>query len=67
MNPADIRKKNFVKRVLLILAGSGIYWLGYWGFLTHLDSVWFSTGCLVLIIVGLTIAGFNSSYLFRRK
>jgi hypothetical protein len=67
MNPGGGRSKNFIRRVLLVLAGSGIYWIGYYGFLTHLDSVWYSAGSPFLIISGLVMAGWNSSYLFRRK
>jgi hypothetical protein len=67
MNPGKDKIINFIKRILSILVGSGIYWIGYWGFLTHLDSVWVSAGCLCLIIIGLIMAGWNSSYLFRRK
>ena len=67
MNRSHDRSKGVIIRILWILTGSGIYWIGYTGFLTHLESVWYSTGCLVLIVVGLVMAGWNSSRLFKRK
>jgi len=67
MNRSNERKKEIVKRILWILAGSVIYWIGYTGFLTHLEAVWYSTGSLVLVVVGLIMAGWNSSKLIKRK
>lgn len=67
MNRSKDRTKEIIIRVLWILTGSVTYWIGYTGFLTHLESVWYSTGCLVLIVVGLIMAGWNSSRLFKRK
>jgi len=67
MNRNNEKVNKIVIRILWILTGSGIYWIGYVGFLTHLESVWYSTGCLVLIVVGLIMAAWNSSKLFKRK
>jgi len=59
------RVKKLGMRILLIILGSGIYWLGYYGFFTHPESDLYSAGCLFLIIVGLIIASWNSSRLYR--
>jgi hypothetical protein len=56
--------KSF-ERITKILLGSGIYWVGYCGFFTHQQNVIFSSLCLVLIISGLVVAGWNSSNLYR--
>jgi hypothetical protein len=54
-----------LNRITKILFGSGIYWVGYCGFFTHLQNIVYSTLCLFLIISGLFVAGTNSSNLFR--
>jgi len=59
--------KTPVKRILLILFGSGIYWLGYYGFMTQDGGDLFNAGCIILILTGLFMAGWNSFFLSRRK
>jgi hypothetical protein len=54
-------------RISLILLGSAIYWVGYCGFLTHLQNVLFSSFCLMLVITGLLLAGWNSSNLYKGR
>ncbi len=54
-------------RILLILLGSAIYWLGYCGFFIYLQNVLSSSFCLILIITGLMLAGWNSSSLYKGK
>jgi hypothetical protein len=54
-------------RLTLILLGSAIYWVGYCGFFTHQQSNAYSLLCLFLIISGLSLAGWNSSNLFRGR
>lgn len=56
---------NPVKRITKILMGSAIYWVGYSGFFTHLQSPVYASLCLFLIISGLMVAGQNSSYLYK--
>jgi hypothetical protein len=51
----------------LILLGAAIYWVGYYGFFTHLQNIAYSSLCLFLLITGLLIAGWNSSNLYRGK
>ena len=67
MNRTHGKIKKSIIRILLILFGSAIYWVGYYGFFTHQDADLYSAGCLFLVIVGLIIAGWNSSYLYRGK
>jgi hypothetical protein len=67
MNRLNGKMKKAVIRILLIILGSAIYWVGYYEFLTRRAGDLFSAGCVFLIVTGLTIAGFNSSYLFRGK
>jgi hypothetical protein len=56
-----------MNRITLILLGSAIYWVGYCGFFTYLQNVIYSSFCLMLIITGLLLAGWNSSYLYRGR
>jgi hypothetical protein len=56
-----------INRITLILLGSAIYWVGYYGFFTHLQNIAYSSLCLFLIITGLVLAGWNSSSLYRGK
>ena len=54
-----------VKRITKILIGAAIYWMGYSGFLTHLESPFYASLCLFLIVSGLLVAGLNSSLLYK--
>jgi hypothetical protein len=54
-----------LNRITKILVGSGIYWVGYCGFFTHLQNIIYSSLCMFLIISGLLVAGWNSSNLYR--
>jgi hypothetical protein len=54
-------------RILLILLGSAIYWLGYCGFFIYLQNILCSSFCLILILTGLMLAGWNSSSLYKGK
>jgi hypothetical protein len=56
-----------INRVTLILIGSTIYWVGYYGFFTHQQNNGYSLLCLFLIISGLLLAGWNSSNLYRGR
>jgi len=64
--PKGKLKKPLI-RILFILLGSAIYWVGYYGYLTNHEGDLYGAGCLFLIIVGLIMAGLNSSYLYRGK
>ena len=59
--------KKTIIRIFLILLGSAIYWLGYYGFFTKQEGDFFSAGCLILIVSGLFIAGWNSFFLSRGR
>jgi hypothetical protein len=67
VNRRNGKTKKVLIRILLIILGSAIYWLGYYEFLTRRAGDLFSAGCVFLIVIGLTMAGFNSSYLVRGK
>lgn len=67
MNRTNGKKKKALIRILLILLGSAIYWTGYYGFFTNHEGDLYAAGCVFLIAVGLFMAGFNSSYLFKGK
>jgi len=67
MNQTNGKLKRVILRILLILLGSAIYWVGYYGFFTHQESDLYSAGCLFLIVVGLFIASWNSSHLYKGK
>jgi hypothetical protein len=67
MNKTSSRLKKSIIRILLILLGSSIYWLGYYGFFTKQEGDFFTAGCLILIVAGLFIAGWNSFLLSRGK
>ena len=54
-------------RIILIFLGSAIYWLGYCGFFRYLQNALYSSFCLILVITGLLLAGWNSSSLYRGK
>jgi len=56
-----------INRISLILLGSAIYWVGYCGFFTYLQNVLYSSFCLMLIITGLLLAGWNSTYLYKGR
>jgi len=67
MNESNGKLKKSMMRILLILLGSGIYWIGYYGFFTHQESDLYSAGCLFLIIAGLIMASWNSGRLYKGK
>jgi len=52
-------------RISKIFLGSAIYWVGYCGFCTHQQNIVLSSLCMLLIISGLVLAGWNSSNLLR--
>jgi len=56
---------NALNRITKILVGSGIYWVGYCGFLTHQKNFIYATLCMFLILSGLLVAGWNSSNLYK--
>lgn len=56
-----------INRIVLILLGAAIYWVGYYGFFTHIQNVAFSSLCIFLAITGLLVAGWNSSNLYRGR
>jgi hypothetical protein len=62
-----VKVKKSIIRILLILLGSAIYWLGYYEFFTKQEGDLFSAGCVFLIVTGLFIAGWNSFFLSRGK
>ncbi len=67
MNRSGGKMKKAIIRILLIILGSAIYWVGYYEFLTRNAGDLLSAGYLFLIFIGLTLVGFNSSYLYRGK
>jgi len=67
MNRTNGKLKKSIYRILLILLGSSIYWIGYYGFFTRQEGDLLAAGCLLLIIAGLFIAGWNSFFLSRGK
>jgi hypothetical protein len=67
MNQTNGRLKKSIIRILLILLGSLIYWVGYYGFFTQQQGDLFSAGCVIFIVGGLFIAGWNSFFLSRGK
>jgi hypothetical protein len=56
--------KPFI-RITKILFASGIYWVGYCGFYTHLQNLVYASLCLFLIISGLMVVALNSTNLYR--
>jgi hypothetical protein len=67
MNRTNSKLKKSVYRVLLILLGSSIYWIGYYWFFTRQEGDLLAAGCLFFIAAGLFIAGWNSYLLSRGK
>lgn len=67
MNRTNRKLNKSIYRVLLILLGSSIYWIVYYGFFTRQEGDLLAAGCLFFIVAGLFIAGWNSYLLSRGK